>query len=148
MKTLAEDFHVEIDHGTEHLKIMKNLPRIVSTDDGMTGVDPVTTNKNRDHAIEIDRDQEMIRKIEIAQDLMMMLQEDSHLKDTDHGITHQMNRMKPTHGIVRAPEISLKNDMNDKGELHHLLIKTGELWMKWIAKNRGGQEYQYLKCTE
>ena len=79
---------------------------------------------------------------------MTMLQEDSHLKDPDHGITHQMNHMKPTHGIARAPEISLKNDMNVEGELHHLLIKTGELWMKWIAKNRGEQEYQYPKCTE
>ena len=148
MKTLVEDFHVEIDHGTEHLKIMKNLLRIVSTDDGMTGVDPVMMIKNRDHATEIDRDQEMIHKIEIAQDLMTMLQEDSHLKDPDHGITHQMNHMKPTHGIARAPEISLKNDMNVGGELHHLLIKTGELWMKWIAKNRGEQEYQYQRCTE
>ena len=135
MKTLVEDFHVEIDHGTEHLKIMKNLLRIVSTDDGMTGVDPVMMIKNRDHATAIDRDQEMIRKIEIAQDLMTMLQEDSHLRDPDHGITHQMNRMKPTHGTVRAPEIFLKNDMNDVGGLHHLPIKTGELWMKWIAKN-------------
>ena len=148
MKTLVEDFHVETDHGTEHLKIMKNLLRIVSTDDGMTGVDPVMMIKNRDHATEIDRDQEMIRKIEIDQDLMTMLQEDSHLKDPDLGITHQMNRMKPTHGIVRAPEISLKNDMNDVGGLHHLLIKIGELWMKWIAKNRDELEYQYLKCTE
>ena len=148
MKIQVEDFHVEIDHGTEHLKIMKNLLRIVNTDDGMTGVDPVMMIKNRDHATEIDRDQEMIRKIEIAQDLMTMLQEDSHLKDPDHGITHQMNRMKPTHGIVRAPEISLQDDMNVEGEVHHLLIRTGELWMKWTAKNRGEQEYQYLKCTE
>ena len=148
MKTPVEDFHVEIDHGIEHLKIMKNLHRIVSTDDGMTEVDPVMMIKNRDHAKEIDLDQEMIHKKEIVRDHVTMLQEDSHLKDPDHGITHQMNHTRPTPGIVRAPEISPKNDMNVEEEVHHLQIRTGELWMKLTERSRGGQEYQYLKCTE
>ena len=148
VKILAEDFHVETDHGTGHLRIMKNLLRIVSTDDGMTGADPVMKIKIRDHATEIARDHEMIRKREIVQDLMTMLQEDSHLMAPDHGITHQTIRMKPTHGIAHAPEISPKNDMNDEGEVHHLLIKTRELWMKWIVKSQDEQERQYLKCIE
>ena len=139
---------MEIDHGTEHLKIMKSLHRIVSTDDGMTHVDPVMMIKNRDYAKETDRDQEMIRKKEIVPDHMMTLQEDSHLKDPDLGIIHQMNHTRPTLGIVRAPGISLKNDMNVEEEVHHLRIRTGELWMRWTERNRGEQEYQYLKCTE
>ena len=144
----AEDYHVEIGHGIEHLKIMKNLLKIVSTDDGMKGADPVMKNKTRDHATGIARDHEMIRKREIVQDLMTMLQEDSHLTDPDHGITHQTIRMKPTHGIAHAPEISHKNDMNVEGEVHHLLIKTRELWMNWIVKSQDEQERQYLKGIE
>ena len=144
----TEDYHVEIGHGIGHLKIMKNLLKIVSTDDGMKGADPVMKNKTRDRATGIARDHEMIRKREIVQDLMTMLQEDGHLMAPDHGIIHQTIRMKPTHGIAHAPEISPKNDMNDEGEVHQLLIKTRELWMKWIVKSQDEQERQYLKCIE